>query len=76
MQLTISLALLAISGLFVRSALEAARASPGFPLEQTLVFSLDPSLTALPETGTRGLYHAVLERTHTRFPAWSTRDSA
>jgi hypothetical protein len=45
----VSLALLAAGGLFVRSAIEAASASPGFALERLLVFSLDPSLGAYDE---------------------------
>jgi predicted permease len=64
MQLTISLALLAISALFVRSAVEAAGASPGFGLERTLVFSLDPSLAAYDEMHTRTLYRTALQRVH------------
>jgi putative ABC transport system permease protein len=63
-QLTISLALLAVSGLFVRSAVEAAGASPGFALERKLVFSLDPSLAAYDEPRTRGLYRNMLRRVH------------
>jgi predicted permease len=61
-QLTISLALLAVGGLFVRSALEAVKASPGFALERQLVFSLDPSFGAYDEARTRDLYRDVLQR--------------
>jgi predicted permease len=63
-QLTISLALLAVSGLFVRSAVEAAGASPGFALDHTLVFSLDPSLAAYDEPRTRDLYRNALRDVH------------
>jgi putative ABC transport system permease protein len=61
-QLTVSLALLAVGGLFVRSALEAVSASPGFALERQLVFSLDPSFGAYDEARTRDLYRNVLQR--------------
>ena len=64
LQLAISLALLAISALFVRSAVEAAGANPGFGLERTLVFSVDPSLTAYDELRTRTLYRNALQRVH------------
>jgi len=61
-QLTVSLALLAVGGLFVRSAVEAANASPGFALERQLVFSLDASLAAYDEARTRDLYRNALQR--------------
>lgn len=62
LQLTISLALLAVGGLFVRSAIEAGGAGPGFALERQLVFSLDPSLAAYGEARTRDLYRNMLQR--------------
>lgn len=62
LQLSVSLALLAAGGLFVRSAIEAAGASPGFALERLLVFSLDPSLGAYDEARTRALYRNVLDQ--------------
>jgi putative ABC transport system permease protein len=61
-QLTVSLALLAVGGLFVRSALEAVKASPGFALERQLVLSLDPSFGAYDEARTRDLYRNLLQR--------------
>jgi predicted permease len=61
-QLTVSLALLAVAGLFVRSAVEAAGATPGFRLDRLLVFSIDPSFGAYNETQTRDLYRHVLQR--------------
>jgi predicted permease len=61
-QLTVSLALLAVGALFVRSAVEAAGASPGFALERQLVFSLDPSFGAYDEARTRDLYRSALQR--------------
>ena len=60
LQLAVSLALVAVGGLFVRSAAEAARADPGFSLERQLVFSLDPSLAAYDEARSRGLYREAL----------------
>jgi predicted permease len=59
-QLTVSVALLAVAGLFGRSAVEAASAGPGFALDRLLVFSLDPSLGAYDEARTRDLYRDVL----------------
>jgi putative ABC transport system permease protein len=61
LQLAVSLALLAAGSLFVRSAIAAAGASPGFALERLLVFSLDPSLGAYDEGQTRALYRDVLD---------------
>src|SRR4029077_8859482 len=61
-QLTVSLALLAVGGLFVRSAVEAAGAGPGFAIERQLVFSVDPSYAAYDEARTRDLYRNMLQR--------------
>jgi predicted permease len=62
LQLTISLALIAVGGLFVRSAGAAARADPGFALDRLLVFSLDPTLGSYDEARTRALYRSLLQR--------------
>jgi predicted permease len=62
MQLTVSLALLAVGGLFVRGAVEAAGASPGFALDRLLVFSMDPSLGTYNQLQTRDLYRNALRR--------------
>ena len=43
-QLALSLALVAAGGLFVRAAINAADADPGFSLEHQLIVSVDPSL--------------------------------
>lgn len=45
-QIAMSLALLVAGGLFVRGALEAASATPGFSLDRGLVVSVDPTLAA------------------------------
>ncbi len=62
LQLAVSMALLAVGGLFVRSATEAGNADPGFRLDRLLVFSVDPSLGSYDEQRTRALYRTVLER--------------
>ncbi len=62
LQIAVSLALLAAGGLFVRSAIAAAGAGPGFSLERLLVFSLDPSLGAYDEGRTRALYRDILDQ--------------
>jgi putative ABC transport system permease protein len=45
-QLAVSLALVAVGGLFMRGAIKAAGATPGFALEHQLVVGLDPSLAS------------------------------
>ena len=61
-QLAVSLALVASGGLFVRAAIQAASAEPGFALAHQLVFGLDPQLTGRGEGRTRATYAAVLDR--------------
>ena len=61
-QLAVSLALVAAGGLFVRGAINAAHADPGFALDHQLVFSVDPSLEGYDETRTRAVYRAMLDR--------------
>ena len=61
-QLAVSLALVAVGGLFMRGAIKAAGATPGFALEQQLVVGLDPGLAGYSETRTRESYAAVLRR--------------
>jgi predicted permease len=61
-QLAMSLALVAVGGLFMRGAINAAGASPGFALERQLVVALDPSLAGYSEPQTREAYRAVLQR--------------
>lgn len=60
-QLTISMALLAVAGLFVRGAAEASAANPGFALDHELVFSIDPSFSTYNEARTRDLYRRALQ---------------
>jgi predicted permease len=61
-QLALSLALVAVGGLFMRSAANVAAGSAGFALDRHLVVALDPSLAGYSEARTRTLYGAVLER--------------
>ncbi|MCC7124904.1 MAG: ABC transporter permease [Acidobacteria bacterium] len=62
LQLAVSMALLAVGGLFIRSATAAGNADPGFGIERLLVFSVDPSLGSYDEPRTRTLYGTVLDR--------------
>ena len=61
-QLAVSLALVAAGGLFVRAAINAAGADPGFSLEHQLIFSIDPSLAGYADARSRNLYRSALER--------------
>ncbi|HEY3516773.1 MAG TPA: ABC transporter permease [Gammaproteobacteria bacterium] len=61
-QIALSLAMLTAGGLFIRSALEAADATPSFDLDATLLVELDPSLVGNDETRVRALYARVVER--------------
>jgi predicted permease len=61
-QLTVSTALLAVAGLFLRGAVEAAAASPGFALDRLFVFSIDPSFSSYDEARTRDLYRRAIQR--------------
>jgi predicted permease len=61
-QVAVSLALVAAGGLFVRAALRAAQADPGFSLDHQLMVSLDSSLASFDRTRTKSLYRTVLER--------------
>jgi predicted permease len=61
-QLAVSLALVAAGGLFVRGALKASSADPGFALDHQLLFSIDASMVGYDETRTRTLYRRILDR--------------
>jgi predicted permease len=61
-QLSVSLALVGAGGLFVRAAIKAASADPGFALAHELVFGLDPQLAGRSNARTRATYAAVLDR--------------
>jgi len=61
-QVAVSLALVAAGGLFVRAAINAANADPGFPLDHQLIVSTDPGLAGYGAARTRNLYRTALER--------------
>jgi len=59
-QIALSLVLLTATGLFLRGAFNAARANPGFPLENSVLAEVDMSLTDFDETRIRRLYTRVV----------------
>ena len=61
-QLSLSLMMLVAAGLFVRSAIRAARIAPGFALDHSLIAELDPSLAGYDEAAGRQMYTALLSR--------------
>jgi predicted permease len=61
-QIALSLALLVLSGLFVRGAAAGASADPGFALEPLVIAQLDPRLGGYDEMQGRESRRAVLER--------------
>jgi len=61
-QLALSLMLLTSGGLFLRGALAAAAADPGFGLDRGLVVALDPGAANYDEPRGRAAYTNVLAR--------------
>lgn len=61
-QLSLSLALLVTGGLFVRGAVAAAAADPGFPLERGLMVEIDPSLAGYTLEQSTALHKRLIER--------------
>jgi predicted permease len=61
-QLSTSLALVAVGGLFVRAAVNAARVDPGFATDRHVLVSLDPSLAGADALRTRAFYRELLAR--------------
>ena len=61
-QMTLSLALLIVSALFVRAAALGAQADPGFAIDRTVHAEIDPALAGMDETKGREVRRAVLER--------------
>lgn len=61
-QVALSMALVATAGLFVKGAHNASQATPGFSLDQGLIFEIDPSLAGYDEARSRQTVRAVLER--------------
>ena len=61
-QVSLSLALLTAGGLFLRGALEAADADPGFSLDRGIVAEVDPSFIGYDEPRGRAMYASLLDR--------------
>ena len=61
-QVALSLALLTAAGLFMRGAVKAAVADPGYPLEGALVARVDPALAGYDEARGRQTLRALLQR--------------
>jgi predicted permease len=61
-QMALSLALLLLSGLFVRGAAAGASANPGFALEPLVLAHIEPKLGGYDSVRTREAHRAVLER--------------
>ena len=61
-QVALSLALLTAAGLFVRGAVKAAKADPGFALDRSVVVGVDPGLTRIEEPAARDFYRRALDR--------------
>ena len=61
-QIALSLALLVLSGLFVRGAAAGASADPGFNLDPLVIAQLDPRLGGYDEVRSRESRRAVLEQ--------------
>jgi predicted permease len=61
-QLALSLALLVLSGLFVRGAASGASANPGFDLDPLVIAQIEPKLGGYDEAQGREARRAVLER--------------
>ncbi len=61
-QLALSLALLVLSGLFVRGAMAGSNADPGFTIDPLVVAEIDPRLGGYDQVRTQEARRAVLER--------------
>ena len=61
-QVALSLALLTAGGLFLRGAVAASTADPGFAFAQGLLLETDPSLVGYDEPRGRAVYQALLAR--------------
>ena len=62
MQLALSLALLVLSGLFVRGAAAGASAEPGFGIDPLVIAEVDPRLGGYDAVKSQDMRRAVLER--------------
>ena len=61
-QVALSLTLLTAGGLFLRGAVAASTADPGFAFERGLLLETDPSLAGYDEPRGRAIYQALLTR--------------
>jgi predicted permease len=61
-QIALSLALLTAAGLFMRGAIKAAVADPGFPLEGGVIATIDPSMAGYDEPRGRAAVRSILQR--------------
>ena len=61
-QIALSLALLVSAGLFMRGAVKAAVADPGFPLAGGVIVNLDAGMAGYDETRGRGALRGILQR--------------
>lgn len=61
-QVALSLTLLVAAGLFARSAINAFRGDPGFPLDRGLVFQTDAQMAGLDDVQGRAAFQALVER--------------
>jgi hypothetical protein len=61
-QISLSLTLLVSAGLFLRGALKAGLAEPGFDLDNGVIMELDPGMAGYNEARSREIYQTVLER--------------
>ena len=61
-QIALSLALLTAAGLFMRGAVKAAVADPGFPLDGGVIANVDAGMAGYDETSGRGALRSVLQR--------------
>ena len=61
-QIALSLALLTAAGLFMRGAVKAAVADPGFPLDGGVIANIDAGMAGYDETRGRGALRSVLQR--------------
>ena len=61
-QIALSLALLVTAGLFMRGAVKAAVADPGFPLAGGVIVNVDASMAGYDETRGRGALRGILQR--------------
>ena len=64
-QLSLSLTLLSVAGLFIRSSFEAARVDPGFRTDRGVIVEIDPSLAGYDKARGAEVSRALVERLRT-----------